>query len=355
MRGNWPRIWLTVVMALLGLSVALRLPTEVAERLEPITGSRPDYGPQAVVVAPDQRIFTLFAALNAAGYDDEAAGLALHPIRQRVRAALAERDLPSLARLRPIFDHVADYHLVAWVLQRGDPPDFKRAEVGWWVSTRASDFDGLDEALGDFYREAGIATLWRDVEPAYRIDIDRWQPSAEAVLEDIRAYLRIDAVPFRQAVVLPNLLDAHYRGTGPQIGAIAYVVAGPTETELSLQGLIGHELLHSIVDPMLDQRMSQIPVQTSRRLYAVLVETMPPGYGSWESALEETLNRAINTRMLEDEGLRVRQLDQLEEEGFLLIRPLDQALAAYERSGQSFEEYLSALLTVLDAVEPVSE
>lgn len=325
-----------------------RIPAEIAVRLEPVTALRPDFGSQPVVLVADERVFTLFAALNAAGFDDEYAGIAMSPVRQQVRAALSRKDLPSLARLKPFLKQIPDYHLVVWVLQRGNPPDFGRAEAGWWVSRRAADFDGLDEALGAFYCEADISTLWREVAPALHAEIDQLQPLAEQSLAGIQAYLQTNDLPFRQAVVIPNPLDAFYSGTGPQVGEIAYVVAGPTETELSMKGLVEHEFLHSVMGPILDRNINQIPTQTSRRLYAVLKKTMPSSYGSWASVLEETLNRAINLRMLGDGNLRARQLKRLESEGFLLINTLDQALATYEQSGQPFEQYLPALLASLD-------
>lgn len=341
---------LVTLAVLLGLVFALRLPAEAAGRLEPVTVPRPDFGSESIVVIADERIFTLFAALNAAGFDREYEGIAMSPIRRQVRVAFTGKDLPSLARLKPFFERIPDYHLVVWVLQRGNPPEFGRAEAGWWVSRSAADFDGLDEALGAFYREADIPAIWREVEPAYRAEINRWQPLAEQSQETIMVYLKINELPVRQAVIIPNPLDAYYSGTGPQVGETAYVVAGPTETELSLKGLIEHELLHSVIGPMLDRNIDQVPAQTSRRLYAVLRETMPTSYGTWESALEETLNRAINQRMLDDPGLCARQLEQLESQGFLLIKSLDQALAAYEQSGQTFEQYLPVLLASLDDV-----
>ena len=344
-------LWMAGLGAVAILSLVFRLPAELAVRFEPVTAEKPDFGTEPVIVTHDDRIFTLFAALNAAGFDQEYDGIPMHPVRQTVRAALKDRDLPSLARLKPIFDRVSHYHLVEWVLQRGIPPEFGRAETGWWVSRRAADFDELDEALFAFYLEADIPTLWREIEPAYRAEIDRWQPLAEQSIIQIQAYLGTSNLPFHQAVIIPNPLDAYYSGTGPQVGEIAYVVSGPTETELSLQGLIEHEILHSVIGPMLDRNIDRVPNQTSRRLYAVLKETMPSSYGSWSSALEETLIRAINQRMLDDPLLRAQQLEELESQGFLLIRPLNLALAAYELIGQPFEQYLPTLLASLEDVE----
>jgi hypothetical protein len=338
-----------------GLLFIARIPAEAAVRLEPVTETRRESGSQPVVVAADERVFTLFAALNAAGFDHEYPGMSMSPVRRRVRVALIEKDLPSLGRLELFFKRIPDYHLVVWVLQRRDPPGFERAEPGWWVTRRAADFDGLDEALGAFYREADIPALWREVEPAYRAEMERWQPVAEQSLIAVQNYLRTSDLPFRQAVIIPNLLDANYSGNGPQVGEIAYVVAGPTETDLNLSGLVEHELLHSMIGPLLDRHIDRIPAQTSRRLYAVLKKSMPSSYGTWAGALEETLNRAINLRMLADADLRAQQLERLEAQGFLLIKPLDQALAAYEQSGQSFEEYLPILLASLEGVKLTGE
>jgi len=99
MKSRFALIILLVV--LISLVFVLRLPAEAAGRLEPVSASKPDFGPQFVIVVPDERIFTLFAALNAAGFDHEYEGMEMSPIRQQVRAALSEKDLPSLAQLKP--------------------------------------------------------------------------------------------------------------------------------------------------------------------------------------------------------------------------------------------------------------
>lgn len=347
-----PRLLAVIgLLSLLGLGLLLGLPQELAGHLEPVTAPQPEFGSQPVIVTADERIFTLFAALNAAGFDREYEGIPMTPVRQQVRASLAGKNLPSLVRLKPIFERLADYHLVVWVLQRGSPPEFGRAETGWWVSTRAADFDGLAQALGDFHREADIPTLWRLVEKDYRAEVSRWQPLAESSVQKVMQYLHLNEPPYRQLAVIPNLLDSYYSGNGPQIGDTAYVVAGPTETERSLQGLIEHEALHSLTGPMLDRQIGTIPSDQARRLFAVLKKSMPSGYGTWASSLEENINRAINLRLLPDEQLRTRQLDLLESEGFLLIKPLDRALAAYEQSGQPFDVYLPTLLETLNDLE----
>lgn len=58
--------------------------------------------------------------------------------------------------------------------------------------------------------------------------------------------------------------------------------------------------------------------------------------------------------MLKDEPLRARMLNQLEGQGFLLIRPLNGALADYEQSNAAFEPYLPKLLGTLNGVQMAS-
>jgi hypothetical protein len=350
-RNIVPTLLRLALLAVLLAVFALRLPAELLVRLEPVSAPAPDFGSLPVIVAYDERIFTLFAARNAAGFDHEYEGIAMASPRQKVREELAGKDFPSLKRLRLIFDRLSDYHLVVWVLQRGNGPEFARAEPGWWVTTRAADFAGLADALKDFYIEADIPSLRQKVGAEYRGEIERWQPLMDTSLRNIQEYLGISEFPFRQLVIIPNLLDSYYDGYGPQIGETAYVVAGPTETERSLTGLIEHEALHSIIGPMIDRNINVVSQAQADRLYDVLEKSMPSSYGSWASVLEETLIRAINLRMVKDEPLRTRMITQFEDQGFLLIRPLNGALVDYERSGDSFERFMPKLLGTLNAVQ----
>lgn len=344
-------IGLAILIFITAVVFFFRLPAEVAARMEPVVAQPPDYGSDRVVVVFDERIFTLFAAMNAAGFDDEFEGIPMHPIRQEVRLLLADRSLRSRDRLKSAFSRVNDYHWVNWALSRGSAPAFARAEPKWWVTTNAAPFYEFDDVLADFYHEADIPAIQRQVGADYQAQVDYLQPLAEQSLDHITGYLRDDAVPFKQLVVIPNLLDRYYSGYGPQIGERAYVVAGPTESEGNMIGLVEHEALHSIIGPMLEQNASVVSSQQANSLYGVLKTRMPGSYGTWESALEETLIRAINQRMNNDLSMREVMLDQLENQGFLLIRPLDQALAAYEQSDIKFLDYLPTLLESLNQVE----
>jgi hypothetical protein len=141
--------------ALLGSVVLLLTSAELAVRLEPVTAAVPIPEGDYVQLQADERIFTLFAALNAGGYDEENNEQGMSDVRLRVRAALAQPggETPSLpAALRPNlamcrFIHVSQY--ATWVLQRGPAPRFARAADGWALDAPAFLFFNFDRALDE--------------------------------------------------------------------------------------------------------------------------------------------------------------------------------------------------------------
>ena len=96
--------------------------------------------------------------------------------------------------------------------------------------------------------------------------------------------------------------------------------------------------------------MNAIDKEQGRSLYAGLKERVPPGYGSWESLVEEQVVRAIECRLL---GPRCQAylLANDEAEGFLLERPLINSLADFEQTSLSLDEFMPELLSALNQVD----
>lgn len=349
MKRQTIHILLIVAGVLIGI-VLLASAAELAVRFEPVAVPAPAVTGDYVQLAADERLFTLFAALNAAGYDEENYEQGFSEVRRTVRATLAEKSLPSLARLRPYlamcrFIHVSQ--CATWVLQRGPAPDFVRAVDGWAIQAPALFFFGFDRALAVFYQEAGIAALWQTQQPAYAAEIERYQALVEPAVAEVFAYLHLTAPPTAGVRVLPNLLDAYWRGYGPHVGALSYVVMGPA-VEPNV-GLVQHEAMHPILNPLVDAHLDAIEQGQADHLFAALKPQVGAGYQNWPAILHESVIRAVEVR-LADPTDQERLLRQEEEQGFILVRPLAQQLAEYEASGEPMTEYLPKLLTVLNDV-----
>lgn len=341
---------LLIPVAVLLLAVLLVAAAELIVRWEPVTAAPPPSTPgEYVQLQADERLFTLFAALNATGYDDENNEQGMSVARQQVRAALAAKSLPSLRRLQPYMAVCRSIHqswCVAWVLQRGPAPRFDRAVEGWWLPKPAFLFHGFDRALAAFYEEADIATLWQQQLPAYEGEIERYREAASPAVDAVLAYLKTPEPPTRGVIVLPNLLDAYWRGYGELVGGLSYVVMGPA-VQPNI-GLIQHEAMHPIINPMVDAHLGAVGQGQTDRLLAILKPAMAgSGYGTWPSILHESAIRAIEVR-LRDPAQRERIMGQEEADGFALVRPLAARLEEYEASGQPMAEYMPVLLDALN-------
>jgi hypothetical protein len=345
---------LIAIFSVLLLVVAILATAELSVRYQapaPTSNAPVDLptGSAFVTVRLDEGLFTLFAALNAAGYDDENFDLGYHPVRQHVRQALAGRSFSGMERLQAQLKTVHSYNFVVWVLHYNPPPDFTRHQPGWaFNDIPALLFLGLDDILRDFYDEMDIAALWQEVLPEYERVARRYQEAAGEAVQEALAYTRTADAPMRRVVIIPNLMDAYYRGYGPQVGDTAYVIAGPGEDDIDA-GLIQHEALHSIVGPMVEANLGEIDPAHSRTLHRALRDRVPGGYGSWSIMVEEQVVRAIDCR-LSGPACEEYLLANDEAAGFLLVRPLVNKLAAFEEGSTTLEAFMPELLRALNDV-----
>ena len=331
---------LTLVAAILGIA-------ELLVRFEPATAAVPIPEGNYVQLQADERLFTLFAALNATGYDEENNERGMSDVRRQVRAALAIRDevtsplRPYLAMCR--FIHVSQ--CATWVLQRGPAPRFARAADGWALGAPAFLFFGFDRALAAFYRKADIVGLWQAQRPAYDVEMARYRDLVTPAVAEVFAYLKITQPPTEGVVVLPNLLDAYWRGYGPRVGNLSYVVMGPA-VEPNI-GLIQHEAMHPILNPLIDAHLAAVERSQADRLFAALKPRVAAGYRTWPNMLHESVIRAVEVQLADPKD-RERLIRQEEAVGFLLVRPLAGRLAEYEASGQTVSEFMPRLLAALN-------
>jgi hypothetical protein len=333
---------LSLALVLAGVLLLIAA-AELLVRFEPVRAPRPAPAGEYVQFQADERLFNLFAALNAAGYDQENNEQGMSAVRRQVRAALA---LP--AALRPYLALCRTIHVsqcATWVLQRGPAPNFARAVDGWALDAPAFPFLGFDRALAAFYRQADIAGLWAAQQPAYDAEIARYRDLVTPAVAEVLAYLKITQPPTAGVVVLPNLLDAYWRGYGPRVGDLSFVVMGPAVGPNV--GLIQHEAMHPILNPLVDAHLDAVERRQAGRLFAALKPRVSAGYRNWPNILHESVIRAVEVRLAAPAD-RERLIRQEEAAGFLLVRPLAGRLAEYEASGQTIAEFMPRLLGALN-------
>ena len=144
-----------------------------------------------------QTLFTVLAAINAAGYDANLDSNANSPVRNEVREAIAQKHLDSVDALKKFMaDHRQDdpgaelNQYISFALSLQGPPDFQFWMPPQEVPPDVRKLDGLNELIANFYREAGIDDLWNQSQPGLDQAIEAYHSGVlEAVLQ-ANAYLR---------------------------------------------------------------------------------------------------------------------------------------------------------------------
>jgi tetratricopeptide (TPR) repeat protein len=204
-----------------------------------------------------EALFTVLAAINAAGYDSELDSVSNSPERKAVREYLATQKLDCLSDLKRFVkehkqtDSYADLsQYISYALAVNGPPLFEPRYVNNLMPPDAAQLDGLAPLLVAFYREAHIADLWKRVQPAFDGVIEQYhEPVSRAVLL-ANAYARNPTSGFlgHHFQIYIDLLGAPNQVQTRSYADDSFVVVTPSK-ELRTQD-IRHAYLHYLIDPL---------------------------------------------------------------------------------------------------------
>ncbi|HUB09300.1 MAG TPA: hypothetical protein VMB50_20010 [Myxococcales bacterium] len=186
---------------------------------------------QGIEVQADARVFTLFAAFNALGYDAGPVARrepfprpALDEARQTVRV-----DAPMSAALASQFQAFLDAHplplrvYVAFASALGAPPDFALGSE----PAESAPLRGLEQLLARYYREAHLDALYQKLLPQYRAALKGYLPRLDDALQRADGMLQPQPGDIPPPVLVVNLLDAPGKAYGLRRGGSALLVVGP--------------------------------------------------------------------------------------------------------------------------------
>ena len=142
-------------------------------------------------------LFTVMAAINAAGYDAGVDSPNGDPLRKAIREELAKRRIPSLAALRDFYaahrkrtssEDLNQY--ISFALSVSGPPAFQFKEKDADIPPDAAALKDLTPLLVAFYKEANVDDLWRRSQPHILAAIARYHRPVVEDVEQVNAYLR---------------------------------------------------------------------------------------------------------------------------------------------------------------------
>lgn len=321
---------------------------------------------RAISVSEDLTVFTLFALLNAAGYDDENREAGMHPVRLQVRQAVQQQLRPGFQEeLRRFYEehkqHASQWSYLVVAKATAGPPSF--TPTAEWTQDLAQkpEFGPLSELHGllrRFYVEAPVQQLYALVRPAYHEYIQRYR---EAIFRETAAalqYCRMNLTELtasgerKNPVVIPNLLDSYERASSFILDERFISVEGPQERI----GYNPHEFVHAITNPavytpatdalrdplgpLMDETIGALGAPSSR-------------HQTLAAFVDENLVRTVSLRYLV--AARPDRMSELESEmmdewksGYSLMRFFWEQLILYERQAADLRAYYPTMLTRLD-------
>jgi tetratricopeptide (TPR) repeat protein len=301
-------------------------------------------------------LFTVLAAINAAGYDAEIDSTSNSPVREAVRRELAAKDIPCLAELQRFVrahrqaDATAELsqYISFGVLVDG-PPSFhyrlKQNELPPDVMALA----GLEKLLARFYTEAGIEALWKKAQPEMDAAIARYHlPLTQAVLQ-VNGYLRSQTSGLQgfRFQVYVDLLGAPNQIQTRSYGNEYFVVLTASREPQTAD--VRHAYMHYMLDPLATRHSEEVMKRKALGDYALGAPFLDPGFKEDFLLLAgECVIKAVESRLASGASQKQALVQQALGEGFVLTPHFAEQLAVYEKQEQSLRYYYPSLMTSID-------
>ncbi len=322
-----------------------------------------------VTLDTSETLFSVLAAINSCGYDQELAGS--DPLRQKIRAEVAEAIAASpqaAAAHRQVCEFYRDHQpaeasrtlaqYVSLALYLDAPPDFA-------PNAREADFPpdaayllGLVPLLKPFYTAADLGAIWKKHQREYEGFIEGYhQPVSQTLLEtDVYLKLQFAGYLGRRFVVYLDPLAAPSQVNARNYGPNYFVVISPAGPPRMDQ--VRHTYLHYVLDPLTLKRANallklQPLLETVRK--APLDESFKHDIGL---LVTESLIRAMEARTMAPpadtpknkvQEVRERAAVQAEREGLVLTHYFFGELERFEESPVGIKDAFADMLHDLPA------
>src|SRR5215470_10482463 len=258
-----------------------------------------------VTIQPDLRVFTMMAALNAAGFDVEFASQ-YHPVRETVRTYGKEVEPELIERLRSFYksrkgsqtDETQLPKYISLAVNLTDAPSFKPVSREEVLPPDARSVIGFLDLMREFYQKAHLSQHWTELRPEYERAITRVAPVVRDAIVRADAYMRVPLGGFvERSMAIYLELAAPINTVNVRSNQDSYFVVMGDSANPRVDD-IRHAYLHFQLDNLVTRNVSRI--QNSAQLLNLIkkAEGVDPAYTSeFHVMTTESLIRALELRM----------------------------------------------------------
>ncbi len=304
-----------------------------------------------------EALFTVMAAINAAGYDAQLDSPTNHPVRRQIRAQLKSKHLASVEKLRAFYEEHAlgDWtaelsQYISFALISHGPPDFTLPEPTYQLPPDVQRLLGLERLLAEFYKEADIPALFQQIQPAVEEFAARHQRQVIQSLFELNGYLRnptsgVAGRSFQIVICLlgaPNQIHTRsYRGN-------YYVVVTPS-VEFPIDD-IRYSYLHYVLEPVVTRAADALERVSALGDYALGAPYLPEHYKrDFQLLATSSLIKAILARLADATPEEKQQMvDKAYRQGYILTPHFYEQLPVYERQPEAMRLYFRDMIEAID-------
>ncbi|MCW5980280.1 MAG: tetratricopeptide repeat protein [Bryobacteraceae bacterium] len=313
--------------------------------------------PQQGDLDGSETLFTVMAAINAAGYDADLESPANHPLRFEVRNYLATRQLASVAKLKEFFaarrreNWTAELgQYITFALMTTPPPAFQFRHLTYQLPPDAQRLEGLGPLLAEFYKEADIADLWRKAQPAFEAAIERYHEPVMRALLEINMYLRnpTSGVSGRRFMVVLSLLSAPNQIQVRSYEGDYFIVISPSP-EPQIDD-IRYSYLHYALEPVITRAQAKLQAKNGLAGYAQGAPFLEEHYkNDFLLLATASLVKAIESRLAHLPAKEKQAMvDKAWRQGFILTPHFAEQLPVYEKQPQAMRLYFPEMVDAID-------
>ncbi len=294
-----------------------------------VLSARPAAAADAAQLDGNETLFTVLAAMNAAGYD---AGFdpGADSLRKAVRDYIARKHPPSLEDVKRFYtthrqkDNNAELsQYVSFALLSEGPPAFNLRLKPGELPPDVIPLEGLSDLMAQFYKEADIARLWKQSQPAMDQALSAYQPLVTRGLMQVNAYVRNPTSGYlgRRFQVVVDLLGApnqiHTRSYKDDYAIVLTSSAEPQADE------VRHAYLHYLLDPLVFKTAEALDKKRPLFDYAQGAPALEQAYkDDYLLLITECLIKAVEARLTPGAANKIAASDLAAREGFILTLSL---------------------------------
>jgi tetratricopeptide (TPR) repeat protein len=300
-------------------------------------------------------LFTVMAAINAAGYKADFSSPNNHPIRFAVQAELAKRNIPSLGPLKEFFeshrrknDGLELSQYISFALSCTGPPNFDFAIRDVEIPPDALSLRDLSRLLATFSKEANIEDLWKRSQPAIEQYIARYHgPVTDAVLQ-VNGYMRQMTSGFknRRFQIFIELQAAPNQIQTRSYSDNYTIVVTPSPDTRTFD--IRHAYLHYLLDPLATRNQEILNRKKSLVDHAMRAQALGDAFKEdYLLLVTESLIKAVEARLDKRPGA----IQEALREGYILAPYFAEALPIYEKQESSMFLYYAEMVQAIDLMK----